>query len=87
MNKRVSGDDQRTISRWIDKMGGYNRQTLGQYNRMTSNRRAKIARAELRLPYRCLYFVSELYKTTSLSGCWIRRWLDHDEKNESMWYR
>ena len=54
MVKRVSSDDRRSISRWIDKMGRYNRLTMGQYNRLTSERRAKIARAELRLPYRSL---------------------------------
>jgi hypothetical protein len=46
MVKRVSGDDRRSISRWIAK--------LGRYNRLTSKRRAKIARAKLRLPYRRL---------------------------------
>jgi len=54
MVKRVSGDDRRSISRWIAKMGQYNRLTLGQYNRLMPKRRAKMARAERRLPYRSL---------------------------------
>lgn len=43
---RLSGDDRRSISRWIAK--------LGQYNRLTFKRKAKKARAELRLRYRSL---------------------------------
>lgn len=52
MVKRVSGDVRRSISRWIAKLERYN--WLGQYDRLTPNHRAKIARAELRLPYRSL---------------------------------
>jgi len=54
MVKRVSSDDRRSISRWIAKMGRYNWLTMGRYNSLSSKRRAKIARAELRLPYRSL---------------------------------